>query len=138
MATRIKPIYYEGIGRRKHASARVRIALAKDKKEGQILINEKLCVDYFPLEKLQRTVEEPIKKLKISEHFSITGKVKGGGITGQAEAIRLGLSRALEKYKSEFRPELKKFGLLTRDDRMKERKKPGLHGARRGQQWSKR
>lgn len=138
MVTRVKPTYYEGVGRRKEASARVRLALAKDKKEGQIFVNEKTFLDYFPLEKLQRTVEEPIKKLKIPELFSITAQVKGGGITGQAEAIRLGLSRALEKYKSEFRPELKKLGFLTRDDRMKERKKPGLKGARRAQQWSKR
>jgi len=138
MATRTKTIYYEGIGRRKEASARVRIFLVKEKKDEHIVINEKDFLEYFPVEKLQRTVEEPMKKLKIQEFLSVTGRVSGGGITGQAEAIRMGLSRALEKYHPEFRPELKKLGFLTRDDRMKERKKPGLKGARKGQQWSKR
>lgn len=137
-STRSKKSYYEGIGRRKTATARVRILVKKSKGESEFEINGKTMSQYFPSERLQKTVEEPVKKIKIDGHFAVSSQVSGGGTTGQAEAIRMGLARALEKYNPELHSELKSHNFLTRDDRMKERKKPGLKGARRGQQWSKR
>lgn len=133
-----KTLYYEGIGRRKSAIARVRIFQLKSKKEAKFLVNEKSIFEYFLAEKLQKVAEEVFKKLKIQEHFLISAKTEGGGIGAQAQALRLGLARALERFNPTLRPELKKLAFLTRDPRRKERKKPGLHGARRAQQWSKR
>ena len=133
-----KQAYIQGIGRRKTAVASVRLSLLKNKKEVQFLINDRPLLEYFRLEKLQKMAEEPLKKIKMPEHFAVLIKVKGGGISSQAEAVRLGLSRALEKFNPELRPELKKLGFLTRNPQRKERKKPGLRGARRAQQWSKR
>lgn len=146
-----KQKYYEAVGRRKSAIARVRMSISKISRkttkdaatkkpasQHAIVINEKPLEKYFSLEKLRHLVEEPIKKLKTPTHVNISVNVYGGGMSGQAQAIRLGLSRAIKIYDPELLPELRTSGLLTRDPRMKERKKPGLKGARRGQQWSKR
>lgn len=114
-------------------------SVAKDPaKSFHMLVNEKPFTSYFSTDTLQRIVEEPFRKLKFASMFDISAKVKGGGIKGQAEAIRLGIARALRLYKPDTLGELHANGLLTRDPRMKERKKPGKRGARRGQQWSKR
>lgn len=143
-----KQMYYEAVGRRKTSVARVRVMVTKpgkksaadDKKAASspLLINEKPFAEYFRTEELQRAVEEPLKKLKSPAGVSIVVKVSGGGVTGQAEATRLGIARALKEMSPELLPELRVGQMLTRDPRMKERKKPGLKGARRGQQWSKR
>jgi len=129
-----KERYFEGIGKRKSSVARVRIFPGGK----GIKINDKNLDDYFPLSGLRKKVNAPIEKLESSEGFNITVKVKGGGITGQAEAIRLGISRALVKFNEEFRKRLRRLGYLTRDARKVERKKFGLKKARRAPQWRKR
>jgi len=126
--------YIQAIGRRKEAIAIVR--LSKDKP--QIIVNNKNLNDYFPVESLQNKILEPFSKAKIENKFLITVKVKGGGITGQAEAIRLAISRALVKLDNSLKPTLKKYKLLTRDSRAVERKKYGLKKARKRPQWAKR
>ncbi|MBI2451283.1 MAG: 30S ribosomal protein S9 [Parcubacteria group bacterium] len=131
----LKDKYFEAVGRRKTAVARVRLYPGKT----EYIVNEKKFSDYFPLIQLQKIVEDPIKRLKIQEEkIGISAKVAGGGIHAQAEAIRHGVSRALLDIDSEFRKRLKKAGFLTRDPRMKERKKYGLKGARKAPQWAKR
>lgn len=131
-----KPVkYFEAIGRRKTAKARVRIFTQGEK---TILINEKSYQDYFPTKELQQIVLSSLEKMKVLEKFRVLVKVKGGGTTSQAEAVRHGISRALVKFNSEFRKRLRKLGFLTRDPRMRERKKFGLKRARRAPQWSKR
>ena len=135
--------YYESVGRRKEAVARVRLYTKKvsDKSSEDrtlILVNEKPYDIYFQDSIMQQTVEAPLKKLKSTNRFKATVKVKGGGITGQAEAIRHGLSRALVLFDSNFSKKLKKSGFLTRDSREKERRKYGLKKARKAPQWSKR
>ena len=130
-----KQKYFEAIGRRKTSQARVR--LFTQSKKG-IIINQKSHTDYFNTAVLQKTVEGPLEKLKCEEKFGFTIKVKGGGLTGQAEACRHGIARALIQLNPYFKKRLKKFGFLTRDSRMRERKKPGLKRARKAPQWSKR
>lgn len=130
-----KSKYIETIGRRKTASARIR--LFTQGKKG-IIVNGKPYTEFFTLDVLQKTVEDPMEKLKCLDKFGVTVIVKGGGPTGQAEAIRHGIARALVKLNPYFKKRLKKFGFLTRDSRMRERKKPGLKRARRAPQWSKR
>jgi small subunit ribosomal protein S9 len=127
--------FWQGIGRRKSAIALVKIF---KEKEGPFLINEKPIEKYFPLFELQKTAKAPIELLKLENKFKILAQVKGGGLTAQSEAIRLGLARALVSFKEEFRKKLKKAGFLKRDQRVKERKKPGLKRARRAPQWQKR
>lgn len=126
-------VYHEGIGRRKTSVARVRISAGKS----EITINEKTLKDYFSTSELQSIIQEPFKKTK-TENFKITIKVNGGGIHSQAEAARHGISRALVKINPENRKILKPEGMLTRDQRMKERRKFGLKKARKSPQWSKR
>ena len=126
--------YFYGTGRRKKSVARVRVYAG----EGKIIINDRELDDYFGLETLKLIVRQPLVLTGTSEKFDIICNVGGGGVTGQAGAIRHGLSRALLQYDEELRPTLKKAGLLTRDPRMKERKKYGLKGARRAPQFSKR
>lgn len=126
--------YFEAVGRRKTSSARVRISMEGEK---EILINNKPCSVYFPTPDLQETVLSPLKIMNVDK-FSILVKVKGGGIHSQAEAIRHGIARALILFKADFRKRLKKAGYLTRDSRMRERKKFGLKRARRAPQWRKR
>lgn len=127
--------YFEAVGRRKTSIARVRIW---DDGRGSILINNKKHTEYFPTEELATTANAPLRKLKMLEKFRVSVVVTGGGPTGQAEAIRHGLARALVKHDPELRTRLKKFGFLKRDPRKKERKKYGLKKARRAPQWSKR
>lgn len=127
--------YFEAIGRRKRASARVRL-FTSGKKE--IIINDKDYKNYFPILSLQKTIESPLEKLSSLDKFGIFIKVSGGGISAQAEACRHGISRALVLLNPYFRKRLKKSGYLTRDSRRRERKKFGLKRARRAPQFSKR
>ncbi len=127
--------YFEARGRRKTAVARVRL-YTKGTKE--FLINDKNFKDYFPNFGFQKTVLAPLEMMKSEDKFRVIVKVRGGGVCAQTEAVRHGLSRALIKFNPDFRKRLKKAGFLTRDSRMRERKKFGLKRARRGPQWSKR
>ena len=128
-----KPFFY-GTGRRKSSVARVRVYSGT----GKITINNRDIDDYFGLETLKLIVRQPFAVTGTEGKFDIICTVTGGGVTGQAGAIRHGIARALLQFDEELRPELKKAGLLTRDPRMKERKKYGLKGARRAPQFSKR
>ena len=128
-----KPFFY-GTGRRKSSVARVRVYSGT----GKITINNRDIDDYFGLETLKLIVRQPFAVTDTEGKFDIICTVTGGGVTGQAGAIRHGIARALLQFDEELRPELKKAGLLTRDPRMKERKKYGLKGARRAPQFSKR
>ena len=129
-----KEKYFEAVGRRKTAIARVRLYT---KKEG-VVVNEKKLADYFPLVRLQKEIMAPFEKMKIGDKLGAVAKVKGGGISAQAEAIRHGISRALVKFNAEFKKRLRRAGYLKRDPRAVERKKYGRHKARRGHQWRKR
>jgi len=121
-------------GRRKTSSARVYLKKGK----GNILVNNKKLDEYFGRKVAQMLVMQPLELLDLAETFDVDIKVKGGGSFGQAGAIRHGISRALTNYDEELRPQLKKAGLLTRDPRRVERKKPGLVKARKSKQFSKR
>ena len=125
---------YYGTGRRKNAVARVYLEAGT----GKITINKKDIDDYFGMETLKMIVRAPFVATETSDKYDVNVTVKGGGFTGQAGAIRHGLSRALCEMDPELRPILKKAGYLTRDPRMKERKKYGLKAARRAPQFSKR
>ncbi len=122
------------VGRRKEAIARVYLS----KGTGNITVNGKEYKQYFPLMYLQNQVELPLKTIEATEGFDAVVNVQGGGPKGQAEAIKLGIARALCEINPEYRPSLKKEGLMTRDSRMVERKKFGKAGARRSFQFSKR
>lgn len=128
-----KPYFY-GTGRRKNSVARVRVYNGT----GKITINDRDIDDYFGLETLKLIVRQPLAVAGVEGKFDIVVRVAGGGVSGQAGAIRHGLSRALLVYDENLRSELKKAGFLTRDPRMKERKKYGLKAARRAPQFSKR
>ena len=128
-----KPYFY-GTGRRKKSVARVRVYPGT----GNIIINDREIDDYFGLETLKLIVRQPLALTDTTDKFDIIFRVVVGGVTGQAGAIRHGLSRALLQFDENLRPTLKKAGFLTRDPRMKERKKYGLKGARRAPQFSKR
>ena len=130
-----KKAYFYGTGRRKSSVARVRLIPGGT---GVVTINNRTLDNYFGLETLKFIVRQPVELLGLSEKFDIEVKVSGGGFTGQAGAIRFGLSRALVQADPEYRAALKKAGFLTRDSRMKERKKYGLKAARRAPQFSKR
>ena len=127
-------IQYYGTGRRKKSVARVRLVPG----EGKIVINDRSLDDYFGLETLKVIVKQPLVLTETLNKFDVLCNVVGGGFTGQAGAIRHGIARALLKADEEFIPALKKAGYLTRDPRMKERKKYGLKKARRAPQFSKR
>jgi len=127
-------IQYRGTGRRKTSVAQVRLIPG----EGKVLINKRPLTEYFGKKTLEMVVKQPLVLTKTEGRYDIMATVKGGGITGQAGAIRLGIARALLKADAEMRPSLKRAGFLTRDPRMKERKKYGLKGARRAPQFSKR
>ncbi len=128
-----KPYFY-GTGRRKSSVARVRVYQGT----GKITVNDRDIDDYFGLETLKVIVRQPLALTDNLGKFDIVCRVQGGGVTGQAGAIRHGLSRALLQFDENLRPALKKAGFLTRDPRMKERKKYGLKAARRAPQFSKR
>ncbi|MBN1639646.1 MAG: 30S ribosomal protein S9 [Anaerolineae bacterium] len=129
-------VYYEGVGRRKAASARVR--LYTDENAGQIVINGRPAQEYFTRFGDMHTVREPLEAVGLAGNFFVSVLVSGGGVTGQAEAVRHGVARALLKSDPELRPVLRKGGYLTRDPRVKERKKPGLKRARKAPQYTKR
>ena len=128
-----KPYFY-GTGRRKHSVARVRVYEGT----GKITINGRDIDDYFGLETLKLIVRQPFAVTDTMDKYDIVCTVAGGGVTGQAGAIRHGIARALLQVDADFRPVLKIAGYLTRDPRMKERKKYGLKAARRAPQFSKR
>lgn len=138
-----KEKYYETVGRRKESVARVRLytkksADAADEERALVTVNNKNYTDYFQDINLQHVVESPLRKLKSLNRFKATVIVHGGGIAGQAGAVKHGISRALELFDVNFRKKLKKSGFLTRDPRIKERRKYGLKKARKSPQWSKR
>ncbi len=128
-----KPYFY-GTGRRKNSVARVRVYNGT----GKITINDRDIDDYFGLETLKLIVRQPLVTSSVEGKFDLVVRVAGGGVSGQAGAIRHGLARALLGFDENLRPALKKAGFLTRDPRMKERKKYGLKAARRAPQFSKR
>ncbi len=127
-------IVYTATGRRKTAVARVRVTDGK----GDIIVNTRPVDEYFGRKTLQMLIDQPLELCEVKGDYDVLVNVQGGGLSGQAGAIRHGLSRSLEKVNEEFRPKLKKAGFLTRDARVKERKKPGLAGARKAFQFSKR
>lgn len=126
--------YFYGTGRRKESVARVRVYAGT----GKVTINDRDIDDYFGLDTLKLIVNQPLVLTNTKEKFDIVCRVNGGGVSGQAGAIRHGIARALLQYDESLRPVLKKAGFLTRDPRMKERKKYGLKAARRAPQFSKR
>ncbi|MFQ6676025.1 MAG: 30S ribosomal protein S9 [Fidelibacterota bacterium] len=128
------PQAYLAVGRRKASVARVRLTPGK----GDIRVNGKNHEDYFGRLSQRTLVGEPLELVKVAKKFDVVANVKGGGLSGQAGAIRHGIARALVQVDDQFKPVLKKAGLLTRDSRVKERKKYGLRGARRAFQFSKR
>jgi len=130
----VKKDNFYGTGRRKKAIARVWLVSGK----GGFSINKREVDDYFPRKSLQYVINQPFGAIEADSKYDVIATVKGGGLSSQAGAIRLGISRALLKMDEELRPVLKKAGFLTRDSRMVERKKYGLRGARRAFQFSKR
>ncbi len=131
MATKVQ---YYGTGRRKTAVARVRLLPG----DGNITINGKTFETYFPNRTLRLVVMQPLVLTETVGRFDVVARVHGGGVSGQAGAVRLGIARALVKANTELRKQLRRAGYLTRDPRMKERKKYGLHKARKAPQYSKR
>lgn len=127
--------FFEAIGRRKTAVARVRLFTRGEK---IFLINEKSCQSYFPTLELQQIAQGAFEKMKCLDKFRVSVKVRGGGYHAQAEAVRHGIARALVLFNPDFKKRLKRVGFLTRDPRMRERKKFGLKRARRAPQWQKR
>ncbi|MCI5051127.1 MAG: 30S ribosomal protein S9 [Candidatus Pacebacteria bacterium] len=127
--------YIAAIGRRKNATAQVRIT--PDSKR-TFVINDRKIDEYFTVEELRKVVQSPFALVETKDDFHVSILVKGGGISAQADAIRHGIARALEKYNEELRSPLKAAGYLKRDPRRKERKKPGLRKARKRPAWSKR
>lgn len=126
--------YIEAVGRRKTAIARVRVTGG----QGNFSVNGKGLKEYFRMPRLEEVAAASLSKLKIADKYDVSGKVFGGGMKAQAEALRLGVSRALAVKNSDFKPRLRKLGFLTRDSRMVERKKYGFKKARRAPQWKKR
>jgi len=135
-----KAKYIQSVGRRKEAIARVRLyTTGKDAvSPHKIKINERMFLDYFTVPELRDIASSPLKALGAQSRFAIEAKVTGGGIRGQAEALRLGISRAIVSFDASFKKNLRDLGYLTRDARVVERKKAGLKKARRAPQWQKR
>lgn len=126
--------FYEGVGRRKSAVARVRLFAGS----GSFTVNEKPVKDYFTVETMATLAMTPLKVTQNESRFTVSAKVEGGGPAGQADAVSLGLARALLAADTTFKAALRKGGLLTRDPREKERKKPGFKKARKAKQYTKR
>lgn len=127
--------YIYGVGRRKSAVAQVRLYPG----QGRITVNKKLPGDYFGGRDIyQVVISEPLRLTNLFERFDVSVRVQGGGLSGQADAVRHGIARALAKFDPELRPALRRAGLLTRDARVKERKKVGLKRARKAPQYTKR
>jgi small subunit ribosomal protein S9 len=133
--TEEKQKYIETVGRRKTAIARVRITPAA---KNSYTVNDKDVETYFPTGELRRIATEAITSTKLTQKFKVSAMIKGGGINGQAEALRHGIARGLIIFDAELRKQVKKAGFLKRDPRMKERRKFGLKKARKAPQWSKR
>jgi small subunit ribosomal protein S9 len=129
-----KDHYYPGVGRRKRSVATIRLTNGK----GVIKVNDKTPLEYFGSDVFEQTLRAPLVLLAKDKTVDINARVEGGGLTGQADAIRLGIARALLGMNEEYRVSLRKEGFLTRDARVKERKKPGLKKARKAPQFSKR
>ncbi|MGI5879557.1 MAG: 30S ribosomal protein S9 [Syntrophomonadaceae bacterium] len=127
-------VQYWGTGRRKKAVARVRLVPG----DGNIIINDRKFEEYFPNKTSRLIVEQPLELTNTNGRFDVICRVHGGGVSGQAGAVQLGIARALTRANEELRPTLRKAGFMTRDQRMKERKKYGLHKARKAPQYSKR
>lgn len=127
-------VQYWGTGRRKTAVARVRLIPG----DGKIIINDRTFEQYFPNRTLRLIVQQPLVLTDLANRFDVIARVHGGGISGQAGAIRHGIARSLVKANPELRKQLRRAGFITRDPRMKERKKYGLHKARKAPQYSKR
>jgi small subunit ribosomal protein S9 len=134
MATEKAQRYTQAIGRRKESTAQVRLSSGS----GKMTVNDRKFEDYFPHAEWQKIVHSPFVASGMEGKFDVSIKVEGGGVRGQAESARLGIARALTAHNPDFRPALKKLGFLTRDARVKERKKYGRKKARRSPQWSKR
>ncbi|QEH62284.1 30S ribosomal protein S9 [Spiroplasma chinense] len=134
MAANKNTVMYRGTGRRKSSVAQVILTPGT----GEIIVNGKPALEFFPYATLVQDMEQPLEATGTKSDFSIKITVKGGGFTGQAGAARLGIARALLEASKDYKPELRGKGLLTRDARVKERKKYGLYGARRAPQFSKR
>jgi small subunit ribosomal protein S9 len=130
----VAPVQYYGTGRRKSSTARVFLRPGK----GQVVVNKRAFEGYFKNETLRMIIRQPFLLTETSDKFDVLATVDGGGPSGQAGAVRLGISRALLEYNTELRKKLKKGGFLTRDSRIKERKKYGQKGARKRFQFSKR
>ena len=130
----VEIVKYAGTGRRKSSVARVVLCPG----QGKISVNKREFTDYFPRETDRISIMQPLKLVNLENKFDIAVRVTGGGSTGQAGAFKMGLARAILACDPNAKPVLKKAGTLTRDDRMKERKKPGQKGARRKFQWVKR
>ncbi len=126
--------YVQAVGRRKTAVASVRLSGG----HGKFLMNGKTPKEYFRMPRLEFLARAPLLKLKLSDKYDVSANVRGSGVKAQAEAVRLGLSRALAEKNPDFKKRLRKLGFLTRDARMVERKKYGLKKARRAPQWAKR
>ncbi|QHX36144.1 30S ribosomal protein S9 [Spiroplasma sp. TIUS-1] len=127
-------VEYRGTGRRKSSTAQVILTPGN----GNIVVNGKPALEFFPFPTLVQDLEQPLVFTETRKDFDIHVKVKGGGFTGQAGAARLGIARALLEVNADFKPTLRQSGMITRDARIKERKKYGLYGARRAPQFSKR
>jgi small subunit ribosomal protein S9 len=130
----VAQVQYSGTGRRKSSTARVRLVPGT----GRVVVNKRDAEDFFPYETLRMILKQPLAVTETEGNYDVYVNVDGGGFTGQAGAIRHGIARALLQADPEYRTPLKRAGLLTRDARMKERKKYGLKGARRAPQFSKR
>jgi len=130
----VAQVQYSGTGRRKKSTARVRLVPGT----GRVVVNKRDAEDFFPYETLRMILKQPLAVTETEGNYDVYVNVDGGGFTGQAGAIRHGIARALLEADPEYRTPLKRAGLLTRDARMKERKKYGLKGARRAPQFSKR
>ncbi|NIR49669.1 30S ribosomal protein S9 [candidate division KSB1 bacterium] len=130
----MKAATYQAVGRRKEAIARVRVTPG----EGKIVVNKKPLLDFFKRDTLRMIVEQPLEVTETIGKYDISANVGGGGLSGMAGAMRLGIARALIEADESYRPKLKEAGFLTRDPRMKERKKYGQPGARKRFQFSKR
>lgn len=130
-----KERYYHGVGRRKTAVARVRLYPGS----GRFIINNRPAEEYFGGRELYRVmIAEPLRLTNLLDQFEVRARVVGGGLSGQAGAVRHGIARALVRFNEELKPVLRRAGLLTRDPRVKERKKPGLKRARKAPQYTKR
>ena len=138
VAKKEKGVYFYAVGRRKTSVAQVRLFENENATDEDLIINDKKMNDYFPTLSLQNNMLLPLKTIGMHGKFSMTVLVRGGGVTGQVEATRLGIARALVIFNPEFKKTLKDLGMMTRDAREVERKKAGLKKARKAPQWAKR